>query len=165
MTNEKLSSKIPPFSSNNNFELWILLDHARFAISRARELELARVGLTPEQAMILHTLKILGGSATMSEISDITLRQHHSVSTLVNRMTKQGLLKKTKSPKDKKYQVVVTEKGNKVYGAITRQSIEMTFSALKSKEKQEFASSLQKLIDQTRDLLGVDYRPPFLEVK
>ena len=35
-----------------DFELWILLDHAHSALSRARELELTQFGLTPEQAAV-----------------------------------------------------------------------------------------------------------------
>ena len=79
---------------DTDFRLWRLLDHTRFVISRSREKELARFGMTPEQAHVLDILHQSGGKATIQEIVNITMRQHHSISTLVGRRAKQGPVKK-----------------------------------------------------------------------
>ena len=56
---QKLSIAYSP--ADEDFKLWRFLDHTRYAISRVRELELARFGLTPEQAYVLDFLADRGG--------------------------------------------------------------------------------------------------------
>ncbi len=103
MNKEKKSTaanKAPDKSEHNpradHFNIWVLMDSAHFTISRARFLEIAQYGLTPEKAQILHTIQSNGGSLTQNKISEFTMRQHHSVSSLINRMVKEGLLKKVR---------------------------------------------------------------------
>jgi DNA-binding MarR family transcriptional regulator len=144
------------------FDMWIMFDHASFAIARAREIELAKFGLTIEQGAVLHDLIDRGGSATLSEIAESTLRQYHSVSTLVNRMTRAGLLKKVKYSDNKKFQISVTEKGYEMYGKVTRNSINMIFSSLPPADQKIFYKHLKQLVTKTRSLLGLDYKHPFL---
>ena len=146
-----------------NFDLWILLDQTRFAISRSRELELAHFGLTLTQAGILLFLENSGGEATLYEISKSTMKQHNSVSTLIKRMIEHGLIKKVKNPGDNKIRVAITPKGKELYGKAPRSSIDMIFSSLSSEQKQELASCLKVLRKKSRNLLGVDYKPPFLQ--
>jgi DNA-binding MarR family transcriptional regulator len=103
-----------------------------------------------------------GGSATMHEISNITMRQHNSTSTLIKRMLKQGLVGKEKMSTGKRYKISITKKGQSIYEKVTRISINMAFSALSPKEKQRLAACLRQLIDKGRDMLGLDQTFPFL---
>ena len=144
----------------DDFRLWKLLDHTRFMVSRLRELELARFGLTQEQVHILDILCQHGGSTTMNEIVELTMRQHHSISTLINRMTKQNLVNKIKTPDDKRvYKVVITEKGRNLFNKVSRDSITMTFEVLSEEEKVALDSHLRKLLLKAYSLLGKEYRP------
>jgi DNA-binding MarR family transcriptional regulator len=161
--NSQVSKTIPPYSGPANFDVWVLLDAAHFAISRSRFLEIAQFGLTPEKAQILHVVLINGGAFPQSKISDFTMRQHHSVSSLINRMTKEGLLKKVKYPGDRAYTVLITKKGKDRYSKLTRDSIEMIFSTLSDTERKKLYSILHKVLDRSRNLLGLDYEPPFLK--
>jgi DNA-binding MarR family transcriptional regulator len=155
--------KDPGNGNPANFDIWVLLDGAHFAISRSRFLEISQFGLTPEKAQILHIVQINGGSFPQSKISGFTMRQHHSVSSLINRMTREGLLKKVKYPGDRAYTIHWTKKGKDAYGKLTRESIEMIFSTLTDKERQKLYSILHKVLDRSRSLLGLDYEPPFLK--
>jgi DNA-binding MarR family transcriptional regulator len=144
----------------DDFALWRLMDHTRFMIARNREMELARFGLTPEQSHILNILSLKGGSTTINEIVEITMRQHHSISTLINRMTKQELVKKTKTPTDNRiFQVVITPKGEKVLQKATQDSITMAFSCLSEKDKKELQANLKCLLSKAYDMLGKKLRP------
>jgi MarR family transcriptional regulator, 2-MHQ and catechol-resistance regulon repressor len=143
----------------DDFRLWKLFDHARFMMARSREMELARYGLTPEQAHILDILTSQGGSTTINEIVDLTMRQHHSISTLINRMTKQGLVGKVQTPKDKRaFNVVITDKGRDLFKNISTESIRMTFTCLSQEDKQELNTQLKKLVVRSYNLLGKEYR-------
>lgn len=146
----------------NDAHLWTLLEHSASLISRARELELAQSGITMEQMSILHALLNCGGSATIDEIAAIIVRQHNSVSTIVNRMTKANLVKKEKRQDQKKYTVHITEKARRLVNSAPRTSIETIFSNLSSKEKEVMANSVEKLISTGHDVLGYNFNLPFL---
>jgi DNA-binding MarR family transcriptional regulator len=164
--NQNTAVKSPPVKVNHkadNFGIWVLMDSAHFTISRSRFLEIAQFGLTPEKAQILHTIVSSGGSLTQNKISEFTMRQHHSVSSLINRMVKEGLLKKVKYPGDRTFTVIMTKKGQGKYKNLTHKSIDMILSSLTDKEKQTLYSLLEKLLSTSRSLLGMDYEPPFLK--
>ena len=150
----------PPPEENNNdlapsdYGLWSQLDSTRFAISRLRELELAPFGLTVEQASILRVLSNEAGSLTFRDIEDVSLRQHHSVSTLVNRMTKMGLARIEAKPGRKRYRVFITPKGKKLLAEVKTIAVDMVFSSLTRTEKQELWVSLLSVHHTARDLLG-----------
>jgi DNA-binding MarR family transcriptional regulator len=151
--------------NDNDFKLWALLDHTRFIIFRSREIELAKVNLTPEQARILYILCFRGGSTTINELMTVTQRQHHSISTLISRMVKQGLVNKTIIPNAKgKYDVTITEKGREIYARINIESIRETFACLTDEKKLELESRLKELHDSAyaalRKNMNAKYNQP-----
>ncbi len=146
----------------NDAYLWGLLDHAKSLVARSRELELSQYGITIEQMSILHALFVNKGSATIDEIGSFIVRQHNSVSTLVNRMSASGLVKKEKQDGGRKYRVIITEKARIIANTIPRKSIEMIFADLTLKEKEQLATCLEKLISTGHDVLGHNFNLPFL---
>jgi DNA-binding MarR family transcriptional regulator len=131
---------------DTDFQLWRLLDHTAFVVGRLRRKELADYGLTPEQACILDILCQNDGTITMEEVAGVTMRRHNSISTLVNRMANQGLVEKLTSVSDARmYNVLITEKGLKLYRTITRDSISEVFSALSDEEKTAIEKGLNTL--------------------
>ncbi|MCJ7604782.1 MAG: MarR family transcriptional regulator [Dehalococcoidales bacterium] len=138
-----------------DFKLWRPLDHTWFMVGRSRGKELARFGLTPEQSHVLDILAMNGGSITINEIVNITQRQHHSISTLITRMTRQGLVLKTKNARDfRKWDVTVTEKGQKLFERLTRDSIKEICSCLSTEDKAELNASLRQLLVKAYEVLG-----------
>lgn len=143
-----------------DYRVWSLLDAARFAISRLRELELSRFGLTVEQSSILKVLRDCGASMTIKDLEDITLRQHHSISTLVNRMIGTGLVGKEKKHGEKSNRIFITAAGRDLLGRITNAAIDMAFAALPEREKRHLAANLLSLYARARGLLGVPTGSP-----
>jgi DNA-binding MarR family transcriptional regulator len=148
---------------DSGLDMWVLMDNAHFAVARARLLELAQYELTKEQAQVLYVLRNHGGSATQAQIAEFTMRQHHSVSTLVNRMNKDGLVEKQKDPNGKGFQINITQKGKEKYRKVTQDSVKMIFSSLSHEERQQLSRYLTRLHNTARNLLGLDYKPPFLK--
>lgn len=142
-------------------ELWMLINRTRNSIYRLRELELAQFGLTVEQSAILYLLITRGGSTTAKTIEHLTMRQHHSISTLINRMIKMNLVVKKKSP-DKRFEILITKHGEDLLKKIPVYSLEMVFSSLKAKDREQLLSYLNILLERARDLLGLTFIPPFL---
>ena len=156
---EKAAPELPV----SDYNLWSLLERSRFAIARLRELELARFGLTLEQASILHIFKNRRHPMTIGELEDITMRQPHSISTLVNRMVSAGLLNKERSPDSKKFQVTATREAQDLFNGVTFASLQLTLSSLEARDQQHLDEILDRLLKKARHLLGVSYLPPFLQ--
>jgi DNA-binding MarR family transcriptional regulator len=149
----------------NDAYVWGLLQHSTSLISRARELELAQYGITMEQMSVLHVLLVSGGSATIDEVATIIVRQHNSVSTIVNRMSKAGLIIKKKQPQQKKYSLQITQKARDIAASIPRKSIELVFANVSLKEKEQMATCLEQLITTGHEVLGHNHNLPFLSKK
>jgi DNA-binding MarR family transcriptional regulator len=141
---------------------WKILNLARNAIYRVRELELAQFGLTVEQSMILSLLSNRGGSATSKTIEDLTMRQHNSISALINRMIKTNMVAKKKNLNTKKTEILITQHGEDLYKKEPIHSLEMVFSSLTEEDNEQLLNFLNTLLNKARDLLGISFVPPFL---
>jgi DNA-binding MarR family transcriptional regulator len=160
-----ISEKILPpddflskFNTKDIFNSWLLLDFTSFAIARLRNYELAKINVTPEQAAILRILVRKGGKASISEIADAWMRQLNSITTLVRRMEKQGLVNVIKYPRVKTLEVKISEKGQEYFSQIKQAPIEIVYSILRPSEVQQLSSYLKKLLEQARSLLkSIEY--------
>jgi DNA-binding MarR family transcriptional regulator len=142
----------------SDYRLWTLLDSAAFAISRSRGLELAEFGLTIEQSATLNILMSRGGWTTAKELEEVTLRQHHSISILIKRMMRMGLVGRASMPGTKEYKIFITEEGQRLHRKTTTASIESIFGSLTPIEKRNLATCLQPLHEKARNLLGMPYK-------
>jgi DNA-binding MarR family transcriptional regulator len=143
---------------DNDQDLWLLLTHTRYAVFRAREKELQRYGVSPEQVGLLFVVQALGPKATPAAISRQIIRQPHTVSALVDRMAKRGLVKKVKDLDRKNLvRVVMTEKGKKTYELSTKRGpIHRIMSSMAPEEKKNFRATLEKLLATARKEIGLD---------
>jgi DNA-binding MarR family transcriptional regulator len=160
---KKMSDNSQPEASNSDaaaFKLWRLLNHTVFLIIRSREKELAQYGVNLGQAYVLDILHTKHGSATIQDIVAITLLQHHSISTTLNRMALQGLIKKTKRTSDaRQYNVIITPKGEALFNKITRNSITDIFSSLSERDQKGLYIKLKKLVVKAYKVLGKKRHP------
>ena len=81
--------------------LWTILHQARDAIFRLREKELRKLGISTAIAEVMFTIENIGSEATPTKISRHLLREFHSVSSILSRMEKKGLVKKVNDLKRK----------------------------------------------------------------
>ena len=96
-----------------DYELWALLYQTRDAIFLAREKELSAYDITTMKASVLFVANSIGDDATPAEIARWLMRKAHSVSGLLQRMEKDGLIEKTKDLKRKNMvRVTITDKGH-----------------------------------------------------
>jgi len=147
---------------SDEYEIWGKVTEVNKLIGKARSIELSTINLTPEQSHILRILMLKGGTSTINEIADITLRTHNTVSILVKRMEKAGLVYRRKKELSKQYLISITEKGSELFNTMPIDSIEMIFSALSKEEKKAFNGYLDLLEQEARHILGLDYIPPLL---
>ncbi len=143
--------------------LYVLLDRTNSLVTNAIEMELKHLHTTQPQVRVLTMLSRENRPVTLEELANWTFKEFNSVSTLINRMEKKGLIKKAKKEGDLKTYITLAEKGSNLYHKkVTERSIHLIFSKLSEPQKKQLDSLLTKVCDTTRDLLGIDYRPPFL---
>jgi DNA-binding MarR family transcriptional regulator len=152
------------YSANNDHDLWSLFAITMETIARVRNIELAQYGITREQSLVIHLLYNSHGLSTLTHLANAAMRQHNSMSTLVRRMDKAGLVKRVKNPEDSQYTILLTEKGKKIFEEMPLASIEMTFTALSMEDKIRLKDYLDLLQSKARGLLGLDFTPPFLNL-
>jgi DNA-binding MarR family transcriptional regulator len=155
----------PPLN-DRDYNLVSLIRQTRDAVIKARERELAHIGISSIQASLLSILKEIGNKATPAEISRRLVREPHSVSALLNRMEKKGLIRKIKDlPRKNMIRVTMTQKGKTVYHHSTKRvSVHEIMSTLNEDEKKVLHLLLEKLLDKAFKLAGITYRLPFSAV-
>jgi len=149
---------------DKDYHLLKLLTQAKDLVAKLREQELRQYGITSRRAAILYEVQRMGGEATPAEIARRTLREAHTISTILSRMEKDGLIKKTKDLNRKNLiRVVLTEKGQQAYQQSTkRESIHRVASSLDEAEREELRAYLQRIRDRAFEELQMDRRPPFM---
>jgi DNA-binding MarR family transcriptional regulator len=119
---------------------------------------LQRYGLSPEQAGLLFVVRAVGNKATPAELARHLIRQPHSVSALIDRMAKNGLVIKVKDMERKNLvRVMITEKGQTAYELSTKRGpIHRIMQTLNAEEKRVFRGYLERILTKARQEIGLD---------
>jgi DNA-binding MarR family transcriptional regulator len=98
------------------YRLSHLLRQTADGVYKAREAELKKFNLTPEQAGALVCIKSLGDKATPAELSRWLFRKRNSITILLNRMQRLGLINKNVNAERKNsINISLTPKGEEAY--------------------------------------------------
>jgi MarR family transcriptional regulator, organic hydroperoxide resistance regulator len=143
---------------DKDYNLWILLTRARNLVFRARELELQRYGLTPEQAIILHIIHNSKEKLTPAEVARLIFRRPHTVSAMLDRMEEKSLINKATDPNRKNMiRIEITEKGDEAYRLTTKRGpIHRIMGTLENEERDRLSHTLDNIITKTSDELGLN---------
>ena len=135
------------FLSDHDFSLWYTIRRAHEAIHKVRKLELRPHKLSTIETGVLLVVNAAKKGITPAEISRQLLKDPHSISQLLRRMEKKGLLQNIKGiPKKNMIQVKLTEKGQEAYKlSMIGNKVSQIMSVLSEREKKQLVSSLDKL--------------------
>ncbi len=137
------------FKADKDYNTWMLLSQIYKLVHKARVQELLKYDITPEQAGILFSTKAaeaFGHDKTLTTISRFTVLEPHSVSEILSRMEKNGLITKTKGTRNV-LSINITEKGQHAYELSTkREPIRDVMSCLSEGERQQLDRLLKKLL-------------------
>jgi DNA-binding MarR family transcriptional regulator len=138
------------------FILWIWIAQTKDAILRARERDYARFNISNARRAVLWSIQNNGGHATPVEISRQLFRELHSVTEMLKRMEKEGLIATYKSSGRSRVEVKLTEKGLEVFNqSLHNETDKRIFTVLTKKERERLASYLWKLRGRTMKELGI----------
>jgi len=143
----------------DEYNLWLLLQQTSDATVRARQKELDEFGISVVEVGVLEIIHL--NNTTPAKISRQIFREPHSVSALLNRMEKKGLLTKAKDLDRKNMvRVSITDKGRETYYKSTRNSIYRIMSPLSAQEQRQLGACLEKLRNKAFKELTVEHKPP-----
>lgn len=125
-------------SAGRENELWTLLKQAQHAADRASETELRQLGVPQMHAEVLMIVKTAEGPMTPAEISRFLFREPHTISGLLTRMEKHGLVKRTKDLQRKNMvRIAITDEGEKAYRKLGNISAIRNIMSCLSRTEQE----------------------------
>ncbi len=148
---------------DRDYELWVLLRQTSDAIRRARENELRKIGISRIQAAVLFALKTIEPPVTPAKISRWLFREPHSVSGLLDRMERQGLITKAKDlDRRNLVRVSLTPKGEEAYEfSKDRRSMREVLSVLTPEERDVLRGYMLRLRGKALDVLKMEVALPF----
>jgi len=151
------------FPDADRFTAWFLVSQTRAAITRVTEKELAKIGLTPEKAKVLWLCHDYPPPLTPAEMSRLMFRKSHSVAGLLDRMERDGLVRRVPKRKGHPFtEIQLTEKGRELVTPakeVIVRFISELMAPLADEEVDQLRAVLTKLRESTLERLRLDLKP------
>jgi len=136
---------------------WIVLRQAHNLVLKCEDRVFGVYELTTEQHGVLMAVKHINGPVRITDIARWLDRSVNSVSMIIDRMVKAGLVKRTRDRKDRRTVfVTITSKADKAYVLASVAGwglIQEILSPLSDKDKRTLIRLLETLRDKTYDYL------------
>lgn len=139
--------KYVPFMGRE-YNLFMLIGLTLNAVFNARHYQVKDLGLTPAEFHLLLLVSELGGAATPGEIAQWMMRKRPTISGLLNRMERNGLIVRKGYRDNKKLRkVAITRKGQEALEKLSSEKdiLNVIMAALSSAEYEQLWALLEKL--------------------
>ena len=155
-----------PTREDEIHDTWNLLAHTYRLIGKLWNKELSEYGFSREQALVLITVKALGDNATPYRISRFQVQEHNTVSDIINRMVKKGLVTKVRvSDGRSRVKVKLTERGQEAFHrALERDTLTRIIGALPENKLGQLKSCLEILRDKALNEIGEGQEWPEIRI-
>jgi DNA-binding MarR family transcriptional regulator len=113
-------------ADNLVLKLWFVTHRTRDVLRNCEDKVFGRYGLTAEQYGVLAVMEVLGGSVRVTDLARGLGRSANSVSMIVDRMVKAGLVRRGRDRGDRRtVRVSVTNKGDAAFRPATAAGLEL----------------------------------------
>jgi DNA-binding MarR family transcriptional regulator len=142
---------------DKDYSLWMLLAETKLALFKAREKKIGHY-VHSNQASILVIIWSHEGQATTSMLSKAVSREIHTVSGLISRMEKRGLIIKSKDPVRKNItRLAVTEKGREMAKEVIQiDFVRKIISSLSEDQKAQLRPCLSILLKAAQNEMRIE---------
>ena len=139
---------------------WALLRQSWIAVNKVAEAKLAKKGLTPEKAAVLWACRDYPDPLTPAEIARLVSREAQTVAGLLNRMEKEGLVRRIPKRKGRPFtEIKMTAKGKELCDVgveIYKGLIQDLSSELTDKKRDDFHKTLRDLRNKMLDKVHIE---------
>ena len=134
---------------NSNYKIWQLFCYTYRLIDSTNRIIFRKYGLSPSTVAILSMLYQTGQNFKPVELAIICKRKPNTITAILNRMEKQGLLKKNKDKYRKNAKrVCLTEKGQIIFQNVMNNNIyHEIFATLSKERRKQFTECLYDLLE------------------
>jgi len=136
-------------SENLTLRFWRSMYQTYTLLKRCEDQIFGEHGLTTEQYAVLVSIEYLGEPAKVTDVARWLERSTNSVSMIIDRMVKAGLVKRVRDRKDRRAVCLsITSKGKNALKPATLGGLEFIrkiLSPLSSEDKRTFVSQLETL--------------------
>ena len=143
---------------NPDKQAWVLMRQVYTLVFKCQDQVFIKHGLTTEQQGVLMAIKHIEAPVRITDIARWLDRSVNSVSMIIDRMVKAGLVRRTRDRKDRRTVfVTLTSKAEKAYTPATIAGwdlIQEILSPLSGEDKLTLVRLLEMLRDKTYDYLG-----------
>jgi len=150
--------------SDAGFTTWVLLRQTHFAMYKAVRGKLAKVRLTPEKCDILWVCRDYPAPLSSAELSRLLFRKASTITGLLNRMEREGLVKRVPNRTGKPFiEVQITAKGKEALGPaieVAKALITAIMSRLSAEEHEQLQKLLRVLQETVAEQLHLELGPP-----
>jgi DNA-binding MarR family transcriptional regulator len=145
------------------YRLWLLLTQTRAAIFKVRHKKVGRY-LHPNQAAALISVWAMNGRVTPAALAKRLFLEPHTVSELIIRMEKKGLVTKSRDrDRGTVVRVSITKKGREVCRSVMGQElIHRIMSRLSDEQREQLNTCLEILFNEALKELGQEGEIPSL---
>ena len=141
---------------DEEFILWVMIAQTKDAVLKARQRDYSQFEINNERRALLWCIENNGGQATPVEIARQLFRELHSVTEMLERMIKEGLVKKYKGTGRSRSVIRLTRKGIEVFNqSLHNQTDRKIFSVLSADERQILMETLWKVRNKALGELGI----------
>jgi DNA-binding MarR family transcriptional regulator len=139
-------------TENVVLKLWFITHRTRDALRNCEDKVFAKYGLTAEQYGVLAVMEVLGGSVRVTDLARGLGRSANSVSMIVDRMVKAGLVRRGRDRGDRRtVRVSVTNKGEAAFRPATMAGLDLIrelTSPLSYEDKRTFVGLHEMIRDR-----------------
>ena len=133
--------------TNVTVKSWLLARQTGDVLRTCMDKLFTKYNITTERYEVLVSIKYLGDRVNISDIANWLKRSTNSVSMIVDRMVKAGLVKRVRDKKDRRVvYTVITSKGENIVEAASPacwETIKELLSPLSDEDKRAFVSLLE----------------------
>jgi DNA-binding MarR family transcriptional regulator len=144
-----MATKVIP--DNLALRVWFVTHRTRDALNKCEDRVFAKYGLTSEQYSVLATMKSLEEPVRITDVARWLERSTNSVSMIIDRMVKAGLVKRIRDRNDRRaVRLVITAKSEAALKPATLAALEFiqeVTSPLSREEKRTFVN-LHEMVKQ-----------------
>ena len=135
------------------FKAWSLLHYTYISINKCEEELFDKKGLTAQQFAVLMAIKYIQEPVTQTDVANWLDRNTNSITLIIDRMARDGLVKRERDLKDRRaVRLVITPKGQELLEQTRTPAAELykdMLSCLSEKELVTFTETLEKIIDKS----------------
>jgi DNA-binding MarR family transcriptional regulator len=131
-------------SNNLALRVWFMTHRTRDVLSRCEDKVFAKYGLTSEQYSVLATMKSLEDPVRITDVARWLERSTNSVSMIIDRMVKAGLVKRVRDKSDRRaVRLSITSKAEEALKPAARAALDFVqevTSPLSPEDKRTFVN-------------------------